>query len=957
MLTTWTASTQRLSVRARALWAKSGDADGWLTLPQHMLDSACVAEWLWDTWAPDAVRSSITRLCGLDENGARTLAIWMACTHDIGKATVTFQARRFVRPDGGDFTPELLAAGLPVRQNALERSTPDFRHSLASGRILLRWLGEGPHAVSGRIASSLAAVADAHHGIASDTALRETADAILAAYPSEWTDAQNELLEWAAEITGVREVLPRLARRLRGPALNLLTGLVIMADWMASNAEAFPMAVTASQHDRVETALGHFNLTPPWRPPAIETDLTSHMRRVFAWPDDRAPRPIQAAILDSLRSGRGPALVIVEAPTGEGKTEAALIAAEMLAARSGSGGAIIAAPTMSTADGLFQRVLSWTAHSTATGDVTSLFLAHSKNALNPEFRAMRHHAIGVDEEEAPRAGQVIASQWMSGRKKGLLSTFAVATIDQVLLMALQSRHVMLRHLSLAGKVVVIDEVHAYDVYMSEYLHTALAWLARYRVPVVLLSATLPSAQKRALIAAYDAASGFRIPDAIGSAYPLVTIADADGFREIAVDPRPADLHASLEFLEDATSALVKRLRHDLTDGGCALIICNTIRRAQEAYAALRTVFPDEVELHHAGFVAIDRVAKESALRQALGPASHRGAGRPYRRIVVATQVAEQSLDIDADLLVTDIAPIDLIIQRIGRLHRHPRPATDRPDRLREPAVLIRAVRTQHPAPVFDEGTAYVYDLRLLISTLAVLNKRVLPHGFHRPDDIVGLVQTAYRENPPIPRAWADVWREAVEASNAEQENARRRARTYRFPEPSQAGSLDDQFVRQRRDISLVNSEEAGLAQVRDSTATIEVIPIVRTPGGYRLLPWLHGTDEDLVQDAAPDGRRAFTLASSTVRLPPRFGRHATVFDAVLTELEMRTPRGWRQDPLLEGQVALVLDEDLETVLNGRRLAYRRDVGLLELGSASSTPSPSVSAPADTLKPTPPEERP
>lgn len=923
-----------LSPAALALWAKSGSdlsrADGedpWLCLPQHMLDSAGAAQHVWANWAPHSVRESVAREAGVSVEEAGTLLCWLAAVHDVGKAILVFQTQLEAREGFGHFLNRLRNAGLPHRPSALERTTGRLHHSLASMVLVRRWLlAEGMKRTH---ASRIAAVLDAHHGSPSLQESRATAEEILRQYTGPWADVHHELLEFAAEISGIREVLPSLRTKLQGSGQMLLTGLVIMADWIASTEEAFPLTTRGYSGERAAECLDRVDLTPPWTPhPAHsleQEEFDAHLRQRFQWPSTAQARPVQVAAAQASRELDGPGLLVIEAPTGEGKTEAALTAAEILAANSGAGGLIVAAPTMSTADGLFRRVLDWTAR---TGDhgVASMFLAHSKSRLNSEYRQLRSTGIGMDEHDGAE-GAVIASQWMSGRKKGILSNFSVATVDQVLFLALQAKHSMLRHLGLAGKVVVIDEVHAYDAYMSEYLATALSWLARYQVPVVLLSATLPVEQKKQLLEAYASEVTRAEIGELSSAYPLVTTVGATGLREISGRSRRSDLHAQVALLDDDLAALLDRLRADAATGGCVLIICNTVRRAQETYRAVREVFPGEVELHHAAFLSSARVTKEAALREALGPHARRGAGRPERRFVIATQVAEQSLDIDVDMLVTDIAPVDLLIQRIGRLHRHLRPDSDRPESMRTPQVLLRGIVTVDP-PEFESGSEAVYGRKLLLSTLAVLRERTLAHGFTRPDDIAPLVQTAYGSAPPIPPAWTAIWEEAAAEHDRRRDRARARSATYRFPLPAAAGSLDDLFRVGRTSIDTADGEERGFAQVRDSDPTVEVIPIEATEGGYR--PLGGAGDLDFSPDAAPESRVALDLASSTVRLPARFTRFEKIFEETLDQLERTTPPGWQASTWLKGQVALPLDANGGIDLAGRRLVYDQELGLHDI---------------------------
>jgi CRISPR-associated endonuclease/helicase Cas3 len=925
----------RLSDAARSLWAKSGDdkerEDGgepWLALPQHMLDSAGVAGLLWDTWTADSVRMHITRKSGLSAEEARTLVSWLACVHDIGKATLSFAAQIDARPGFEEFMNRIRRAGLPPRMSAAERSIPRFHHSLASRVIVEHWLSS--EGMGGRAAPGLVAVLDAHHGAPSARDTRSAARDIIAGYAPAWREVHTELLDFAADLTGVRDVLPRLRGRIDASTQSLLTGLVIMADWIASNADAFPLTGDGIAGERAEAGYWSVDLTDPWQPEPPEASggetLNAHLRNRFGWPDEYGARPVQSAVAQACEALTEAGLVVIEAPTGEGKTEAALTAAEILAARSGAGGVMVAAPTMATADGLFRRVLAWSQRAGA-GGVTSMFLGHSKSFLNSDYQALRRHrGIDIDADEPGGEGAVVASQWLSGRKKGVLANFTVATVDQVLFMALQSKHSMLRHLGLAGKVVVIDEVHAYDAYMSEYLGTALAWLARYRVPVVLLSATLPSAQKRALVEAYRSEFSAEELPALSTAYPLVTTVSADGVHEKEVTRRAADLHARLEIVDDSLSTLLDTLERETADGGCVLVICNTVRRAQEVYSEVSTRFEGETELHHAAFLASQRAEKEELLRARLGPDAHRGGSRPHRRIIVATQVAEQSLDIDVDLLVTDLAPMDLLIQRIGRLHRHhDRPHEDRPVNLQTPRVLIRGMVSSDP-PEFESGTEAVYDPKLLLATLAVLQEGPLEAGFTRPDDIAPLVHRVYSDDPPIPEAWRPQWEEASAKSAAARGGAISRATTYRIPPPS-AGALDDLFAAQESEIGSLVGEARGLAQVRDSDPTIEVIPILLTQDGYR--PLTDDSTEELYDHSVPEPRLAFSLAAATVRLPSRFSRYAEVFEEVLDQLEPSTPVGWSQAPLLKGQVALPLDENRSIELAGLRLVYDNELGLFD----------------------------
>ncbi|MBC3186611.1 CRISPR-associated helicase Cas3' [Corynebacterium sp. zg-331] len=889
-----------------ALWAKSGDETGWLSLPQHMVDAACVAECLWETWLADSVKGYLTSATGLGEGDARILVSWLAGLHDCGKATTQFQCQIESRPEYAHIVAGVREAFPVTRRLTRER----LRHELASEVILNRWLRR--QGLNPRVALSLAQVAGAHHGKATDPVMLSRAEDLLDEHAEHWHRAHAELIAMINQATGMTTELLRRVARIQAPAQQLLTGLVIMADWIASNAEAFPMVTDTTQEERTRRGMAEIALTPPWRPEspgdlATEDLIDAYYRKIFGWPEEFGARPIQRAVVEALGEVEGPSLLIVEAPTGEGKTETALAAAQIIAGRTGAQGVVFAAPTMATANGLFERVLEW-AEGAAAGEVASMYLGHSKSGLSASYRH-------IQEDRGEEHGAVVATQWLRGVKRGMLSNFVVCTVDQVLMLALQAKHSMLRHLGLAGKVIVVDEVHAYDAYMGSYLRRALEWLRHYGASVILMSATLPVGQKRTLAQAYGGGG------AEGTAYPLLTVVDERGTREVPVPARPTELHASVGLLDDSPEALAALVE----GGGCVLVVCNTIRRVQETYRLLDGRFPGEVELHHAAFMASDRAAKEDALRAALGPRAHRGAGRPERRCVVATQVVEQSLDIDVDLLVTDIAPMDLLIQRVGRLHRHRRPPEDRPAHLRQPQVFIRGVEKREPVPVFERGTAAIYDPAVLLATMAVLEERVLTEGLHRPDDIAPLVHAAYAEDREVPGPWREAWEQAREKSAAARERSERRAATYQLPRLVRArGSFASLFARYSEGNAARTGEEAGAAQVRDADPSVEVIPIVGGEYGYRPLGY---GGAPIAEGATPEYPLALHLASSTVRLPGRLTARYSDFEAVITQLEEETPVGWAQSYLLKGQVALLLDENCEATINGIRLRYSLELGL------------------------------
>lgn len=900
---------QKRGPQARSLWAKSGDGVDFLTLPQHLVDSACAASLIFNSWLSQPVKEFLCAELQIEEPELEGLYLWLAGTHDVGKASATFQRLLLGRGGLEHLVYAVSDAGLDTGLSVDEANFSKLPHSIVSGEILSLWLEE--QGVRRPKANAVAGVVNAHHGIATgpNPAVRD----LMRDYPSEWKAVHRELVEAVEQLCGVEEGIGKVVvsmPKMPASVAQTLAGLVVMADWIASNEKAFTLRAEGSQLERTASAAECIDLTSPWAPKAtIWEDIDEYFRRSFNWPSKFKARRVQRAMVEAVQGLDEPALVVLEAETGVGKTEAALAAAESLAARNGTQGVFFAAPTMATANGLLERTIKW-AGNVAGGSVRSMYLAHSKNALSKPFAKLKFEGINDLEESG---GEVVASQWMSGRRLGILSNFVVGTVDQVLMMALQQRYSMLRHVGLAGKVVIFDEIHSFDVYTSDYLRSAIAWLGHYGASVILMSATLPPHKRKELVEAYS--RGGMPEDEQG--YPLITVATAETIHATSVESSPTNLVGDIQILNEEDRPLAALLDELLDEGGCALIICNTIGRAQAAYSCLVGIYGDCVELHHAGFVAWERVEKEDSLRRELGPDSRRGTGRPWSKIVVATQVAEQSLDIDADVLITDIAPMDLLIQRIGRLHRHARPETDRPQRLQEPKIFIRGVLQKDPVPEFDSGAEAIYGRAILMSTLAVL-----PEEFRRPDDTAKLVAEAYDPDFEPPASWQESWAQADGERRHGDATAHSKSADYRVPDPQYGLQFKTLFERLVED-SERSTGEGGAAQVRDIEPSVEVIPIITTDYGYQ--PW--GWNSEVLDGSEVPYRLAFHLASSTVRLPGRMTRYGNDFDAVISQLEESTPGEWADHYLLRGQLALVLNERNEATVGRFKIRYSSELGI------------------------------
>ncbi len=735
------------------VWGKTDrDTGAKRPLLFHMLDTANVAQAIWDAALQRDGRELYSEAIGLedDTSTARNLIAFWAGLHDIGKAFPRFQEQT--------------------------RTGPSIRHEQVSAVALPNIL-QDEFSYPRELARQLATVLGGHHGIfPGSIELQRIAPHELGGSP------------WAVKRLALARRLHELLSEPPSPSIDCLpqhvamalAGLVSVADWIASNEDYFPFgkenlsieAYARHSQERSAEALSSLHWSD-WSPP----DSPREMSELFPVIRKYGANDLQRTVSELAEKLDSPGLVIIEAPTGEGKTEAAMYLADAWAANLGQRGCYFALPTQATSNQMFGRVREFLG-ARYQGEAVNLMLLHGHAALSSEFRLLKENAayyqgfsdIGSDEADGDSAGScnVIAADWFTYRKRGLLAPFGVGTVDQILLAVLQTRHVFVRLFGLANKTVIVDEVHAYDAYMVTLLERLLEWLASLRCSVVLLSATLPKERTAALMRAY--AKGGRVDELDWhcllneKSYPRVIWLSGgmQGTHTVKTSPRSSkDLRIEwvdgrLPDTEGERFVLGEKLSNALSEGGCAAVICNTVDRAQRVYQALKLYFSEagagdghpELDLLHARYLFKDREARE---RRALlrfgkqdgkvdcGNDEVKTVRRPRRAVLVATQVIEQSLDLDFDLMVTDMAPVDLILQRAGRLHRHSR--DDRPASLQEPTLWIcEPEHVEDGALRFDRGTEIVYDRHILLRSWLALHS--LGH-ISIPSDVEELVESVY----------------------------------------------------------------------------------------------------------------------------------------------------------------------------------------------------------------------
>ncbi|MFD8193103.1 CRISPR-associated helicase Cas3' [Streptomyces wuyuanensis] len=767
----------------QSLWGKSRGLDPELPpypLVRHLIDTAAMALHIWDVYLSGNQRRSIAQGMDFEEEPERARAVVALCAglHDIGKVSGFQFCSHSARAH--------LSATFLSEQGALGNER--IAHDVAGMRAVSAVLGalgfEGDADEMAKAAERIAEIVGGHHGRFHRNEFH--GDLPFLGGPA-WA-RQRE-----AHAVAVHELLgsPQAPGEFKAPAAALVTGVVILADWLMSQEEylcrrqqvvepSLQAHFTQSQADAA-TLLTEAGLAPV----DLERRGFSETYGIYG-----QPNPLQRSVMDELPNvvrdaTRGGILLVTAAP-GDGKSETALEAERVLSGAFGTRGFAFLLPTMATSDQMYGRVASTLQRQ--AGQDAGLTLTHSMAWLSSAYSdndlaSGQRISAGDGDEEGATGGRCDADmrprQWLRGAKRPLLAQFTVGTVDQALMSVLPVRHNALRMLALSGKTFIIDEAHAYDPYMQLLLGRLLNWLGWYGVPVVLLSATLPRSISDRLIKEYLQGAGHGRRSLRGrtfpAPYPGWLYVDGASARATEIsEPRQLEQAAarSMELrvrVEPVVQgerggsrdrlAVIERLLEPVAreGGGCALVVCNTVGDAQETYMRLRERFDHRshaeggcVQLLHARFPGDVRESRTAGATDGMG----RRGPRPDRRIVVATQVVEQSLDLDADIVISDLAPLALLLQRAGRCWRHEnwwvrhgRPCgRERPGWAREPQLVVLDPMTDGGGVPRQWGE--VYPEFLLTETSKRLGALSAP-TISIPGDVQDLVEAVHGDRPDL----------------------------------------------------------------------------------------------------------------------------------------------------------------------------------------------------------------
>ncbi len=719
-----------------ALWAKS-QREGMVSfvpLRAHMLDVGVAAQIITDRLS-DNRRSLLSNGLGIESSELIPFVAAVAALHDIGKASPEFQYQwrdgETARRAGYAF-PRDVVNGTKVRHEV-------YSSLILSKCLAGRQIGKYP-------ADAIADAVAVHHGAYPAAEMYGLARKRMlrwAGVGSLWAEAHSQLVDTITSVFHWNQPNHPGGHSDTeiGTATIILASIISMADWIGSSLTyTAPIGESDAwvEHRIVEVheTLERLN----WRlAKGAKGTSYEHLfgNREKGNRDAFIARPLQTTMAKAISSATTPTLVIVEAPMGEGKTEAALYASAQFAAQLGHEGLYVALPTMATSNQMYGRVREYLQRYLAENETGMLQLLHGSTVLNDNYTSTLDVAANTLEIEDLDAS-IVASSWFKGSKKGFLTQFAVGTIDQALYGVLPVKHWFMRLHGLANKTIVLDEVHAYDSYTGSLIVKLVEELLRMGSSVVVMSATLPSKTRREL-ELVGLRSGLCVE--LGEvavecvAYPRITVANIGGverFKFEASNEKTLEIRSVSHDCDSVASLLVD----NANKGHCMVAIVNTVGRAQELYQALVRLGHEALcILLHGRMPGTWRSERERQVLAQFGP----NGSRPNGAIVISTQVLEQSLDVDFDVMYTDLAPIDLVLQRAGRLQRHPWR-----ERSISPILYVGGMQAFiEAADSKVVGCGSVYERFPMLHTVAVLYQR---DTIHLPGEIDTLVQQVYDDD-------------------------------------------------------------------------------------------------------------------------------------------------------------------------------------------------------------------
>ena len=775
-------------------WAKSDRAEPERIhlLEHHLADVGACFEALLEQ---PTIRKRMAHAGGRDDLDPATMArlCVFAALHDIGKLNIGFQAQVWQpealrgkrRPRRAGHDDDLTPV---IRTDNRDWETANwFFSALNLDKMMTSWRWD---ADEGSTVSGLLVATFSHHGTPLQIASTMGKNSKIwqgfgELSPRDCAERIGGLLrEWFPQAFGTDA--PPLPS---APAFqHMFLGLCTLADWIGSNERWFEYVDTPQDgyidiaRENAKRAIAHIGLNISEQRQTQADIALPGFKDLFGIDD--APNAIQQAAVGQ-HAPLEERVVVIESETGSGKTEAALLRFARMYERGLVDGIYFALPTRAAAAQIHGRVKRFAANLFDGQRVPPVVLAvpgydADTDAERVAMQEYDEHAAGAHHPEKPWDDTPWASE---NPKRYLAAQIAVGTVDQAMMGALKVRHAHMRAACLARNLLVVDEVHASDAYMRRILEALLEAHTGAGGYALLMSATLGSDARRRLLSAGNAASAYDtlpLDDAIATPYPAVSIGGADGERVQGVGENGSTkrVRVSARDIMPDFHAVSDTALKAAREGAKVLVVRNTVGHAVETQQALERLAGERDDtsllfqlngittLHHGRFAAHDRRLLDRRVEAYLGKDAKRDTGS----VVVGTQTLEQSLDIDADLLITDLCPMDVLLQRIGRLQRHER--EDRAAGYQTPVCIVLTPPGNDLSPLLEwsehanglgpHGKVYE-DLRILEATLRLIagrgeweipamNRELVERATH-PGALEAVVQGYEREDAELGAKW------------------------------------------------------------------------------------------------------------------------------------------------------------------------------------------------------------
>jgi len=624
------------------------------------------------------------------------------------------------------------------------------------------------------------AILGAHHGKLHRPGIRLRTD------DGEWQIKRENIIY---DFLGATQ-LPDFPIEDNWPFLWWLTGLISVSDWIGSAEEWFPVAQETIPDESKKNAIRALNAIG-FAVPNIKQGLS--FGEVFV--DSSSNKPFEQNDLQAKAEQfiREPGIYIIEAPMGMGKTEAALWCVYQLMQSEKASGFYFALPTQATSNRIHIRINEFLRRITDSQSLSRL--VHSGSWLLDDVKVPTLRPVTDSEKESNRN----AIDWFASRKRGLLAPFGVGTIDQALMSVIAVKHFFVRQYALAGKVIILDEVHSYDLYTGTLIKTLCERLLPLGCTIILLSATLTTEIKKRFIGA--------VSQTHENQYPLIT---GTGIASVKVAaPEPKEINIRIKDENDAIVEAFNKAQH----GASVLWVCDTVNKAQQMFdlARARKQANVEIGLLHARYPVFRRQELEEYWMEKLGKDSKNRSAC----ILFSTQIVEQSVDLDADFMISELAPTDMLLQRMGRLWRHCR--NNRPIKIKAPEFWI--IEENHSSEEFENASAK--EIKKMFGTKSmVYAPYVLLRSFQLwkdkksikiPIDIRDLLEKTYKVKEVEPKGWQDLAEEIEGNDFALKQTAEFEANVWNL-------ALDDEEGKAKTRVNGLETTQLILASHKDENA-------------------------------------------------------------------------------------------------------------------------------------------